>query len=70
MDRIPVDSSCLRSVGYDAAKATLEVEFVKGGIYRYFGLPAAEHAGLMQAPSKGQYFLARIRDLYRTKRIR
>jgi len=70
MDRSPVDSSCLRSVGYDRASATLEVEFQSGGIYRYFDLPADEHAGLMRAPSKGQYFVARIRDLYRTKRMR
>ena len=56
MNRIPVTSSNLRSVGYDQATSTLEVEFRHGGIYQYFDVPEARYEGLMSAYSKGSYF--------------
>ena len=56
MERQPVSSSNLASVGYEEASATLEVEFVDGGIYQYFGVPSEVHAGLMAAGSHGTYF--------------
>ena len=55
MERIPVQSSNLASVGYDSKTATLEVEFLNGSIYQYFGVPAEVHQGLMNAGSKGSY---------------
>jgi len=61
MNRTPVSSSNLKSVGYDAANSTLEVEFLHGGIYQYSGVPAARYSGLMGAPSKGEYFDANIK---------
>jgi KTSC domain len=56
MDRQPVTSSVFASVGYDEASATLEVEFVEGGVYQYFGVPSHVHVGLMAAASHGSYF--------------
>ncbi len=56
MKRQPVTSGMLASVGYDEASATLEVEFVEGGVYQYFGVPSHVHAGLMAADSHGAYF--------------
>lgn len=56
MQRQPVTSSNLASVGYEDASATLEVEFVDGGIYQYFSVPSQVHAGLMAAGSHGTYF--------------
>ena len=61
MDKIPVQSSNLASVGYEAESGTLEVEFVKGGIYQYFGVPADVFEGLMAAGSKGSFFQYNIR---------
>jgi hypothetical protein len=55
MERIPVSSN-LRSVGYDAATRTLEVEFKAGGLYRYLNVPAYVYDGLMSASSHGSYF--------------
>lgn len=69
MQRKPVQSSDLRSVGYDAATQTLEIEFNSGGIYQYYGVPAAVYQGLMSAASHGQYFHAHIKDVYRVSRI-
>jgi hypothetical protein len=56
MDRTPVQSSNLASVGYDADSATLEVEFHHGGVYQYFGVPLDTYNSLMLAGSKGSYF--------------
>jgi hypothetical protein len=56
MDRIPVSSSNLASVGYDPATQTLEVEFLNGGIYNYSGVPSSVYSGLMSATSHGTYF--------------
>ena len=64
MERTPVTSSTLKSVGYDPDTQTLEIEFNHGGIYRYFEVPAEVHEGLMKASSLGSYFQANIRDAY------
>ena len=39
MEREPVVSSNLVSVGYDPASETLEVEFIKTGVYQYLNVP-------------------------------
>lgn len=56
MERTPVSSSNLASIGYDETSATLEVEFQNGGLYQYQGVPKDVHEGLMNAGSKGTYF--------------
>ncbi len=56
MNRTPVRSSNTRSVGYDPASRTLEVEFNSGGVYQYSGVPETIYQGFMRAASKGSYF--------------
>lgn len=56
MLREPVSSSNLASVGYDAATATLEIEFHSGGIYQYYNVPESLFHDLFNAPSKGKFF--------------
>ncbi|MFZ1327030.1 MAG: KTSC domain-containing protein [Candidatus Contendobacter sp.] len=71
MERKLVSSSNLRAVGYDSDTRTLEVEFLNGGIYRYSGVPASVHAGLMSASSHGQYFNTHIKTAgYPHKKLR
>ncbi|MPN57190.1 hypothetical protein SDC9_204884 [bioreactor metagenome] len=70
MNRTYVSSSDLRSVGYDGASMTLEIEFNSGGIYQYFNVPESIYNGLMNAPSHGKYFHQHIKDVYRFNRIR
>ena len=60
MDRIPVHSSSIVSVGYDEATRSLEVEFVTGGVYRYFDVPDDLYYALMRAESKGAFVNANI----------
>lgn len=64
MDRMPVSSSSLASVGYDPEAETLEIEFLNGGVYQYYNVPQVVYDGLMQAPSAGKYFYAFIRHDY------
>ena len=65
MQRTPVTSSNLVSVGYEPKSMTLEVEFHSGSVYQYFDVPEYEHQSLMQAGSHGVYFNANIRNSYR-----
>ncbi len=62
MNRVPVQSSDLASVGYDLASSILEIEFHSGGIYQYFGVPQYIYEGLMSAGSKGTYFHQNIKN--------
>lgn len=61
MDRRPVSSSNLKSVGYDKDSRILEIEFTSGAIYEYYRVPRLYHIGLMNAESKGQYFAEMIK---------
>ncbi len=70
MQREPVTSSNLRSVGYDPASQTLEVEFLKSGaVYQYSGVPEDIYRELMAAESHGRYFFYHIRNAYAYRRI-
>jgi len=56
MNREPVDSSHLTSIGYDEATSTLEVEFKNGNIYHYLKVPKTVHKKLMSADPIGVHF--------------
>jgi hypothetical protein len=66
MQREPVDSSVLRSVGYE--DGALEIEFVDGDVYRYFAVPAQIYADLIDAESHGAFFNEQVRDRFRFER--
>ena len=70
MDRQRVDSSSVRSVGYDDDSHTLEVEFRNGGVYDYLDVPATEARRLRQAESLGRYLNTRIKPRYRVRKVR
>ena len=70
MQREIVKSTTIRSIGYDAATATLEIEFHRRGTYRYEDVPEFLYRGLMLAKSKGEFFNSRIADRYRHSEIR
>jgi hypothetical protein len=70
MQRVPVRSTTLRSVGYDAATTTLEVEFRTGLIYAYENVPPALWQSFQATPSKGKFFNLLIRDRFRYHQVR
>jgi len=55
MERIPVESSDLASIGYDANTSILEIQFNNGSIYQYSDVPEGTYDGLMTAESKGRF---------------
>ena len=63
MDREPVSSSLLRSVGYDSDQQLLEVELQDGKIYQYADVSEQIYQGLIEADSLGRYFNQHIREL-------
>jgi hypothetical protein len=69
MQREYVQSTNLRSVGYDAERQILEIEFTSGSVYQYFNVPASVYAALMSASSKGQYHVQWIKHSYRYAKI-
>ncbi len=70
VERVPVTSTHLQSVGYDASSRTLTIEFRDGTIYEYEGVPPEVHAELMNAKSHGKYFHRRIRNAgFQTRRL-
>jgi hypothetical protein len=69
MDRQPVASSDLRSVGYEEEQRMLEIAFRSGGVYQYFGVSPGEYRALMAAGSKGSYFSHNIKPRYRYRKV-
>ncbi len=64
-----VESTTLATVAYDEASELLQLEFRSLEIYQYFDVPAAVHAALLDAPSKGSYFNRVIRGAFRYCRV-
>jgi KTSC domain-containing protein len=59
----PVSSTAIRAIGYDGYMLT--VEFHSGRTYDHPGVPYSVYEGLMQASSKGTYYVRYIRGRYR-----
>lgn len=53
---LPVSSSSIAALGYDAESETVYVEFLNGSTYAYKGVPEQEFENLRTAPSIGAYF--------------
>ncbi len=70
MQREPVDSSSMASVGYDARRRMLEVEFRNGGVYRYLDVPEDDYRALKEADSLGRHLNQEIKPFYSVIKVR
>jgi len=70
MQRHPVHSSVLESVGYDAGTKILELEFREGGVWDYFDFPKPTYHRFIKAESLGKFFVKRIKGKYPEIRIK
>lgn len=66
MERKPVDSSNITSVGFtEGPPAVMEIEFKGGGVYQYTsdndGVVKKHYDDLMAAESKGRHFTQHVR---------
>ena len=56
MQRVPVESSSIASIGYAPHERVLELEFRQSGeVYQYFDVAAEEYAAFLATDSKGTY---------------
>lgn len=65
IERTPVDSSNIKSVGHDPKTNTLAVEFNNGSLYHYHDIPKTVHQELMSAKSVGSHLNKNIRGSYK-----
>ena len=56
-------------IDYDPNTEMLTIRFVNGGLYRYFGVPAATMDRWAQYSSSGRFFNANIRNNYTFLRL-
>ncbi len=69
MNRAPVTSSQIVSIGFDSATSTMEIEFTNRGlnrerpnsIYQYAQVTPEVHEALMKAESIGSHFIKNIK---------
>ena len=69
MERTPVESSNIESIGYDEANNVLEIEFNSGAVYQYFDVPEPTYAAFLAAGSKGQFLHQEIKDVFRYAQV-
>ena len=69
MKREPVQSSAIRSIGYDAQNHVIEIESINGRTYQYLNVPEFLYRGLMLARSKGEYFGRRINNRFHSMEV-
>lgn len=62
--RQPIDSSAILAFGYSEQFAVLDVQFQKGGVYRYFAVPRRLYELFLAADSKGTFLNQQIKDRY------
>ena len=69
LERQPVKSRILRSVGYDDSTKNLEIEFQTGLVYQYSGVPPKVYMDLMRSSEVGKYFSEKVRPRFQTKQV-
>ena len=70
IQRAPVESSSIASVGYGRASKLLEIEFRSGAIYRYREVPESVFTAFSAARSKGHFFSTQVRGKYAFDKLR
>ena len=68
--REPVESRALLTIGYSRRLRALEIEFKRGGTYRYLEVPASVHRELRAADSKARFYNTNVRGRYRSVFVR
>ncbi len=69
MERQYVDSSNIKSIGYDPNTSTLEIEFNSGAIWQYFDVPESKWYAFESSGSKGSFFPREIKNQYPESRV-
>ena len=70
MERKRINSSKIRSAGYDPKSQTLELEFSDGRVVAYRGVSGEVHRQFMAAPSPTSFFEDKIDESYPSSRLK
>jgi hypothetical protein len=70
MNKIVVNSSNIKSIGYDVTLAILEVEFTSLDVYQYFNVQEFLFHQFLNSSSHGQFLNDNIRYNYRYQKIK
>lgn len=69
MQRKRVNSSKLRSVGYEEQTRTLEVEMSNGQVFQYVGVYPEVYRRFMAAPNPTSFFDDKIAEEYTARKV-
>ena len=64
-----VEGKTLSTVGYDEDAQVLAIEFSRGPVYIYNGVPKDAYDELIKSPSPDIYFDEKIRNSYKNRRV-
>jgi hypothetical protein len=64
LQRQPVSSSRIISIGYDETAQVLEIQFRDAGIYQYIGVPNRIYQDFVVVVSKGRFYDGVIKGKY------
>jgi lysyl-tRNA synthetase class 2 len=69
MNYMPVSSSVVSALAYEARSKTLGVRFHNGTEYHYLGVPREIFENMRSAPSIGQFLNESVKESYPFTRI-
>ena len=69
MERKRVNSSKIRSIGYDEKSMVLEVEMTNGQVFQYSKVYPEVYRRFMNAPNPTAFFDDKIAEEYTAKRV-
>lgn len=67
MERILVESSNVKSVGYE--DEVLQVEFHRSGVYEYYGVPQDVYQRLLKAESVGKFINTCVKGIFTFRKV-
>jgi len=69
MERQFIESSMIKSIGYDSNSSTLEIEFNSGPVWQYFDFVESLWYEFESSESKGKFFHREIKNQYIESRV-
>ena len=69
MERQFIESSMIKSIGYDPNISVLEIEFRSGEVWQYFDFPESLWYEFESSESKGKFFHREIKNQYSESRV-
>lgn len=69
MQREKVDSSSIKTIGYDPETKELHVDFHKSGRYVYHNVPQSTYEEFMQSDSKGKFLHAYVKGQHEHQKL-